>query len=229
MDEPPPSLRFQRYQFSHRAGRWRKRSYRSALRVEKPKTEQDCHRLLPELARRMYRPNGSVDLEDLMQIGELKLAEGLNRLKRRAIHPGPAALKSLMESAQSAMFHAIDQQVVGLESGGDTEDYITETLPGASCNVTVIRRGSGWDLAPGVTASWGSPLPPGSCQPRPTPLCGSPGHLPLSSAVNDGSRRLRRPAVMKDADCHPQSCWGWPSGIQPYWSQPSSSGPMKPK
>lgn len=191
----PPSLRFQRYQFSRLAGRWRKRSYRSALRVEKPKTEQDCHRLLPELARLMFRPNGSVAVEDLQQIGELALMEGLARMRRRSLRMGPPALKSLMETVQSRMFHAIDEQVVGLEASKDAEDHITETLPGASCNSTVIRCGSGWDLAPGVAASWGGPLPPGSCHPCPTPLCESPRHLPYAVNGNEKGRRTLGPAA----------------------------------
>ena len=194
-DEVPPSLRFQRYQFAHLAGGYRKRSYRSGLRVEAPRTVEDCHRLLPGLARRMFRPNGSVDEEDLVQIGEVKLAEGLNRLQLRAIDPGPAALKSLMESAQSAMFHAIDEQVVSMETGEDAEAKVMETLPCAACTVTVVRCGSGWDHAPSVARSWGHPLPHGSCQPRPTPLCASPRHLPLNSAVNQESRQARRPAA----------------------------------
>jgi hypothetical protein len=189
IDNPPPSLRFQRYQFAHLAGHWRKRSYRSELRVEPPKTEDDCHRLLPELARRMFRPNGAIDNEDLVQIGEIALMEGLRRLRRRGIHMERPAWKSLMEEAQSQMFHAIDEQVVSLKNGGDAEDRVTETLPGASCNATVIRRGSGWELAPGVAESWGDPLPPGSCQPWPTPLCESPRHLPFAMAGNE-ERRL---------------------------------------
>ena len=111
-DEPPPSLRFQRYQFAHLARSLCKRSYRSGLCVEEPRTIEECHRLLRSVARRMFRPNGSVDLEDLVQIGETVLAEGKAQMRRRAIFPGPAALRSLMESVQSAMFHAIDDHVV---------------------------------------------------------------------------------------------------------------------
>jgi hypothetical protein len=80
--EPPPSLRFQRYQFAHLTGRWRKRSYRSELRVETPKAEEDCHRLLPELARRMFRRNGAVDIpryhpsRETDQFGESSLIAG---------------------------------------------------------------------------------------------------------------------------------------------------------
>lgn len=202
-DEPPPSLRFQRYQFAHLAGRWRKPSYRSELRVEPPRTEEDCHRLLAELARRMVRPNGVVDVEDLAQIGEIALVEGLRRMRRRGIHMGPPAWKCLMEAAQSQMFHAIDEQVVGLESCGDIESTIAETLPGASCNVTVVRSGSGWELAPGVAESWGDPLPPGSCQPWPTPLCESPRHLPFTVKGNEESRQARRPA----AEVLPEECY----------------------
>lgn len=202
-DEPPPSLRFQRYQFAHLAGRCRKRSYRSELCVETPQTEEDCHRLLPELARRMFRPNGAVDVEDLEQIGEMVLMKGLIRMRRRGVHMGPPAWKSLMEEAQSQMFHAIDEQVVGLESRGDAEDRITETLPGASCNVTVIRSGSGWELAPGVAESWGDPLPPGSCQPWPTPLCTTPRHLPLVVNGKEESRQARRLA----AEVLPEECY----------------------
>jgi hypothetical protein len=194
-DEPPPSLRFQRYQFAHLAGRWRKRSYRSALRVEPPKTEEDCHRLLPELARRMFRPNGAVDVEDLVQIGEMVLVDGLSRMRRRGVHMGPPAWKSLMEEAQSQMFHAIDEQVVEMELCRDTDDRVTETLPGASCNVTVVRLGSGWELAPGVAESWGAPLPPGSCQPWPTPMCESPRHLPFAVTGNEERRQTERPAA----------------------------------
>jgi len=194
-DEPPPSLRFQRYQFAHLAGRWRKPSYRSELRVEPPKTEEDCHRLLPELARRMFRPNGAIDIEDLVQIGEIALMEGVRHLRRRGVHMGPPAWKSLMEAAQSQMFHAIDEQVVGLESGVDADGRITETLPGASCNVTVVRSGSGWELAPGVAESWGDPLPPGSCQPWPTPMCEAPRHLPFAVNGKEESRQARRLAA----------------------------------
>jgi hypothetical protein len=193
--EPPPSLRFQRYQFAHLAGRWRKRSHRSELRVEPPKTEEDCHRLLPELARRMFRPNGAVGIEDLVQIGEIALMEGLRRMRRRGIHMEPPAWRSLMEEAQSQMFHAIDEQVVGWESCTDTEDRVIETLPGASCNVTVARSGSGWELAPGVAESWGAPLPPGSCQPWPTPMCESPRHLPFAVTGNEERRQTERPAA----------------------------------
>jgi hypothetical protein len=200
--DPPPSLRFQRYQFAHLTGRWRKRSYRSELRVETPKAEEDCHRLLPELARRMFRRNGAVDGEDLVQIGEMALMEGLAQMRRRGIRMGPPALKSLMETVQLRMFHAIDEQVVGLESGGDTEDRVTETLPGASCNATVIRCGSGWELAPGVAESWGDPLPAGSCQPWPTPMCASPRHLPFAVRKKE-SRQPRRPA----AEVLPEECY----------------------
>lgn len=202
-DEPPPSLRFQRYQFSHVAGRWRKRSYCSKLSVEAPRTEEDCYRLLPALARRLFRPNGAVEVEDLEQIGELVLMEGLARMRRRALRIGLSALKSLMETVQSRMFHAIDEHVVSLDAGKDTNDHITETLPGASCNATVIRRGSGWDLAPGVTASWGDPLPPGSCQPCPTPMCESPRHLPYAVNGNEKSRR----ALKQSSEELPEECY----------------------
>jgi hypothetical protein len=202
-DEPPPSLRFQRYQFAHLAGRWCKRSYRSELRVETPKTEEDCHRLIPELARRMFRPNGAVDVEDLVQIGEMVLMEGLAQMGRRGLRMGPSAWKSLMEVAQSAMFHATDEQTVGLESCGDIESAIAETLPGASCNVTVVRSGSGWELAPGVAESWGAPLPPGSCQPWPTPMCECPRHLPFAERGKEERRQTERPA----AEVVPEECY----------------------
>lgn len=185
-DEVPRALRYQTCQFARPGKAFRQRSYRSGLRVETPRTVEDCHRLIPELARQMYRPNGSVDVEDLAQLGELALLEGLRNMQRRCIRPRMAALKALLESIQSAMFHAIDERQVSLPTrrvpdgeAGEVEEPILETVLGAECNTTAFRNEGHWEFIPTCCQSWGDPLPPGSCQPRPTPHCSSPRHLPI--------------------------------------------------
>ena len=186
--EPPSALRYQRYQCAHINGRFRKRSYRSGLRINPPRTLEECEGLLRELARRMHLPNGSVDVEDLVQIGQMVLWEGLQNLRARGMRVRPPALKVLLESAQLAMFHAIDPHLVQLSpvmpaEEGDVLDRwedIVQDLPGAECKRTVFRQGRAWDFVPTCCESWGAPLPPGSCQPRPTSLCASPWHLPLA-------------------------------------------------
>jgi len=232
--EPPAYLRYQPYQFTHLARRFRKRSYRSGLRVSPPRSLAECPGLIKKLAQKVYSPNGSVDVEDLVQIGEVVLQEGLQDLHARAIRPGAGALKAVLERVQHAMFHAIDQRLVpfvsgptpdGREGSGDEGQELTRRLfklgyssracqhpqkefhgpggafshwnsedsqdcfpgvPGAECNCTVYRQGSHWYFFPTCCASWGAPLPPGSCQPRPGLLCRFPRHLPLVGWPREG-------------------------------------------
>ena len=222
-EEPPSHLRYQRYQFSHIAKRLRKRGYRSGLSVAVPQNVEGCRRLLRQLAEKVYIPNGSVDEEDLVQIGETILWEHLPTLDSGAIRRPAAAWRVLMETIQAEMFHAIDQQLIsldtiGTESGSEhgddaaefharlweagkrsqvirrqptalrevTTDWDWEDLPdalptlsGAQCNQTVYCQRGVWDFVPHCLESWGAPLPPGSCQPRPTQLCAVLRHLPV--------------------------------------------------
>ena len=186
--EPPPALRYQRYQFGLIGGHFRKRSYRSGLRTNPPRNLKECDGLIWKLARRMHFQNGSVEVEDLVQIGQTVLWEGLENLRARAVRLRPPALKVLLESAQAAMFHALDRQLVSLESlsapdgdeGADRWEDTVQDLPGAECNRTVFRQGLEWNFVPNCCESWGAPLPPGSCQPRPGSLCALPWHLPLA-------------------------------------------------
>jgi len=191
-DEAPVSLRFQRYQFAHLAGNITRPCYRSGLQVSVPRNVGEFRLLVKTLARKLHRANGSVSEEDLVQIGELTLLEGLRDLQARGIRPRPSALKVLLEAAQSAMFHAIDYRLVQLEladgSCGDEQhvdgggaERLTGEWVGASCNVTVLRSGISWEFVPGCHESWGMPLPLGSCQPRPTSSCAAPYHLPLAA------------------------------------------------
>jgi hypothetical protein len=187
--QPPPDLRYQNFQFSNINGRLRKRSYRSGLGMNPPRTLEECEHLIPTLARRIHVPNVSVDVEDLMQIGQTVLWEGTQSLRARGARLRPAALKVLLEAAQSAMFHAIDPHLVQLpaemvaSSNDEAVDRWEDTVqdsPGASCNRTIIRQGGGaWEFVPNCCESWGAPLPPGACQPRPTPPCSSHLHLPF--------------------------------------------------
>ncbi len=225
-EEPPSHLRYQRYQFSHIARRLRKRSYRSGLGVMVPQNIEGCRRLLRRLAEKVYIPNGSVDEEDLVQIGETMLWEHLPAPDSGALQRPAAAWRVLLETIQAEMFHAIDQQLTSLDTGGTesgseygddsaefharlleagkrsqairrqptarrevTTDWNWEdlpdslpTLPGAQCNRTVFCQRGVWDFVPNCLESWGAPLPPGSCQPRPNPLCEMPWHLPLVNA-----------------------------------------------
>ena len=134
----------------------------------------------------MKMRNGAVDKEDLIQIGWLVLLEGHRELMRRSIEPRRAAWKSLLERAQAAMFHAIDQKLIGfdLRHGGDGEEEESTqpweaTLQPIYGHSTVVREGGNWEFHPSVCEAWGAPLPPGSCQPRPTSLCCQPRHLPI--------------------------------------------------
>jgi len=223
-EEPPSHLRYQRYQFSHTGGRFRKRSYRSGLGVAVPKNVEGCRRLIRMLAKKVYVRNGSVDEEDLVQIGETLLWEHVPALDSGAIRRPAAAWRMLLETIQAEMFHAIDQQFTSLDSRGtssstsDCGDESAEfharlleagkrsqvirrqspalwevttgwgreelpdalpTLPAAQCNRTVFCQRGVWDFVPDCCESWGAPLPPGSCQPRPSSLCEMPRHLPL--------------------------------------------------
>lgn len=190
----PAQLLYQRYQFSSLSGRFRKRSYRRSLRVEVPKDVADCHRLIRKLAKKIYIPNNSVDVEDLVQTGEAVLAEQLPSFETGIVRRPEVAWRILMETIQSEMFHSIDQRLVSLSGtvarmGKDDEDddcaEISElsdsclSLPVAQCNRTVSRSGMSWYFLPDCCASWGTPLPPGSCQPWPGSLCESPWHLPV--------------------------------------------------
>ncbi len=190
--EPPPHLKFQRYQFAHVPGRFRKRSYRSQLSVAVPKKVEECHRLIGKLARRIYLPNGSVDVEDLVQIGEMVFCEQVAKLGASIIQKPTVALRILMEKVQWAMFHAIDQHQVSLperskDSTASSGEYLSEltadagdkNVPITECNNTVARGKNGWDFIPSRYQSWGTPLPPTLCQPNPTSLCACARHLPL--------------------------------------------------
>ncbi len=244
-DEVPPDLRYQRYQFTHITGTFSERSYRSGLRIDPPQTLEECSGYIRRLAKKLYFRNVSVDVDDLVQIGETALWEGLQDLQARAIRLCPAALKVLLEAAQHAMFHAIDQLLVpfpapprqdGREESGDERQEMTARLldagysyrhlqhlqkeydglekvfsqwdsedsrdsfqrvPGAESNFTVFRRGCAWHFLPNCRHSWGAPLPPGSCQPRPTPLCPLPSHLPCRAARR---RRYRSGPVVTPPD-----------------------------
>ena len=114
--EPPPHLKFQRYQFANLSGRFRKRSYRSSLGVTVPKKVEDCHVAIRKMAQKLYMPNGSVDAVDLVQIGEMVFCEQVSRLGSSIIKRPEVALRILMEKIQWAMFHAIDQHLVSLPS-----------------------------------------------------------------------------------------------------------------
>jgi hypothetical protein len=221
-------LRYQRCQFSHIARRLRKRGYRSGLSVAVPQNVEGCRRLLRQLAEKVYIPNGSVDEEDLVQIGETTLWEHLPAPGSGAIGRPAAAWRVLMETIQAEMFHAIDQQLTSLDTSGTesgseqgedpvefharlleagkrsqvirrqptalrevTTDWNWEdwpdalpTLPGAQCNQTVFCERGMWTFVPNCLESWGAPLPPGSCQPRPSSLCEMPRHLPLVNAAS---------------------------------------------
>lgn len=84
------------------------------------------------------------------------------------------------------MFDAIDHKLIGfdLRHGGDGEEEEYKqpweaTLQPIYGHSTVVRCGNDWEFHPSVLESWGTPLPPGSCQPRPTSLCRQPRHLPI--------------------------------------------------
>jgi hypothetical protein len=196
--------------------------------------------VIKRLAKKLHFRNVSVDVEDLVQIGETALWEGLRDLQARAIRLCPEALKVLLEAAQHAMFHAIDQLLVPFpaparqdgraESGDERQEIIARLLDagysyrhlqhlqkeydglekvfsewdaedsrdsfqkvlGAESNFTVFRRGLAWYFLPRCCHSWGAPLPPGSCQPRPTPLCPWPSHVPCRAVRR---RRCTGPMV----------------------------------
>ena len=114
--EVPVSLRYQRYQFTQITGEFRARSFRSGLRVKPPRDLDDCRSQLKQLANSIYIRNGSVDVDDLVQIGEVAILEQERDWERRGIQPRPKAWEQMFENAQKAMFDAIDQHSVALGS-----------------------------------------------------------------------------------------------------------------
>lgn len=114
--EVPVSLRYQRYQFTQIAGEFRPRSFRSGLRVKAPRDFDECRSQLKQIANKIYIRNGSVDIDDLIQIGEIAILEQVRDWERRGIQPRPKAWQQTLEHAQKAMFHAIDQHSVTLGS-----------------------------------------------------------------------------------------------------------------
>jgi hypothetical protein len=178
-EEVPVFLRYQRYQFTQITGSFRKRSFRSELRVKPPQDPGECHGQLKQLAQDIHLPNGSVDVEDLVQIGEIALLEQTRDWEKRGIQPPPKAWQKLLTDARRAMFHAIDQHSVTLgsqrdsrtnEAGGDEIQDLAARLSEAGFSRRSLQKQYGgleqafarWDMAesdwfqnvPGAACNW---------------------------------------------------------------------------